>query len=195
MFMTNRLADQIAEMEAKQLAEYPPIAEPAEQPQAAQGPRYVFYRPWYERFLAKGCKRCGGDPQGWLQTQIQTPYRFKRFVLWIVNLLPRGVSMIRVVTSKRVSSEQYAERQAACGECPSAVIQLRVRRGKVSETSYCGACDCPKWRGSRNAVRNKRSAWRCPAKLHAGSDRDAVFGEYVRAKAAQENGRGGLLDG
>lgn len=153
-----------------------------------RGPTYEYHRPWYERLLAKGCNRCGGDPHGWVQKQIQTPYRFKRLVLWLVNLLPRGTSLLSAVLSRTVPQAQYAERQAACATCPSAVIQLKVVQGLVCETSYCGLCDCPKWYGSRNAVRNWRSAWRCPAKRHAGSDRDAVFAAYIRAKVAALSG-------
>jgi hypothetical protein len=186
--MKNRLADQIAEMEAQQLAEHPPAVEASEQSQTQQGPRYVFWRPWYERLLAKACNRCGGEPSGWIQRQIQAPGRFKRFVLWIVNLLPRFASLIRVLTSRSVSAEQYAERQASCGSCPSALIQLRFVGDDIRATSYCGLCDCPKWYGSRNAVRNKRSAWRCPAKLHVGSDRDAGLVEYIREQANTPTG-------
>lgn len=161
------------------------------------GPKYEYHRPWYVRFMAKGCNRCGGEPPGWLQKQIQTPYRSKRMILWLVNLIPRGVSFVRVVTSRSVSSEQYAERIGSCGACPSAVIQLRVVKGSVRETSYCGQCECPKWYGSRNAVRNRLAAWRCPVRRHAGSDPYLVFAEYVRekAEAVQGNGRGGDTDG
>jgi hypothetical protein len=175
----------LARLQAAMLA--PP--EPESAPKAYHhGPNYQYYRPWYERLLAKGCSRCGGEPAGWAQRQIQTPYRFKRTILWLVNLLPRGVSMIRVLLSRKVSSAAYVDRMASCNTCPSAVLVLRVVKSKVKETSHCGLCDCPKWYASRNAVRNKRSAWRCPAKLHAGSDRDAVLVEYVRTKAAQANG-------
>ena len=193
--MRNRLADQIAEMEARELAEHPPPVDIAEHPQAPSGPRYIFWRPWYERLIAKGCNRCGGEPSGWLQRQIQTPYRFKRFVLWTVNLLPRFVSLIRVLASRRVSSAQYAERMASCGACPSAIIQLRFAGSRIRETSFCNLCDCPKWYGSRNAVRNKRAAWRCPAKRHAGSDRDSVFVEHVRAKTEQVSSNGRTTEG
>lgn len=149
------------------------------------GPAHEFYRPWYSRLLAKGCKRCGGEPQGWVQTQIETPYRFKRFVLWVVNLAPRLCSLISVVTSRRVSLVRYAERRASCATCPAAVIELRVRGSEVRETSYCGACSCPKWRLSRNAVRNWRSRWACPLKRHAGSDPNAMYHGYLRAKNEQ----------
>lgn len=187
---TSRFAEQLAADDAKRIAEHPPEPRAAEQSQPSQGPRYVTWRPWYERLMAKGCNRCDGEPPGWVQKQIQTSYRFKRFVLWSVNLIPRSVSLVRVLASRSVSSEQYAARMASCGACPSAVIQLRVVKGEVHEASYCGQCECPKWYGSRNAVRNKCSAWRCPAKRHAGSDRDAVFTDFVRAKteSTQENG-------
>jgi hypothetical protein len=173
----------------------PPITSPRmmETPFAID-PRLQFHRPWYVRFMAKGCNRCGGEPYGWVQKQIQTPYRFKRCVLWVVNLVPRGFSFVRVITSRRVDSERYVERQAACGACPSAVIQIRVVRGLVRETSYCGMCECPKWRPSRNAVRNWRSAWKCPAKLHVGSDSNAHFVEYLRSKT-ESAGNGRAVDG
>lgn len=187
---TSRFAEQLAADDAKRIAELPPELSIAEPVEPSPGPKYVPWRPWYERLLAKGCNRCGGDPSGWVQRQIQTPYRFKRLILWIVNLLPRGLSLIRVLISRSVPDEQYAERQTACAACPSAVIQLRVKQGLVHETSYCGLCDCPKWYASRNAVRNRRSAWRCPAKRHIDSDRDAVFAAYVRAKTEQKDGNG-----
>lgn len=156
------------------------------QPVQPQGPRYEIWMPWYKRLLAKGCARCGGEPSGWAQRQIQTPYRFKRFVLWMVNLAPRFASMVSVVTSKRVSSDQYAERQASCATCPAQVIQGRAIGDTVRETSYCGACECPKWYASRNAVRNLRSRWACPLKHHMGSDVNAVYRAHLDIKRATE---------
>src|SRR3990172_11711469 len=67
----------------------PPRPPKVSAPVAPQGPHYEFWRPWYARLLPKRCARCGGAPQGWIQQQISTPYRFKRFVLWTVNLITR----------------------------------------------------------------------------------------------------------
>ena len=189
---TSPLAKQLADEDAKRP---PPEPTPGNgqasaAPDIPQGPRYEFWRPWYKRLLAKGCARCGGAPQGWIQQQISTPYRFKRFVLWMVNLIPRATSFVLTVTSKRVQSEQYAERQAACGACPAALIQLRVVRSTVRETSYCSACACPKWKLSQNAVRNWRSRWACPLRRHLGSDANARLVEYLRAKTEQPHAEG-----
>lgn len=192
-FATRGITDRrvLERLQAARLA--PPVAQ-APMPLPQRGPQYEFYRPWYRRLLAKGCARCGGEPMGWLQRQINTPYRTKRTILWLVNLLPRAASLVRVTTSRRVDSLRYWERQAACDTCPQAVVVLRMHREGVDETSYCGLCDCPKWYGSRNAVRNRCSGWHCPAKRHAGSDPDAVIVAYLRAKAeprasAEDNGR------
>jgi hypothetical protein len=150
--------------------------------------QYVIYRSWYE--LLFGGNALSTDLPGWIERQIETPKRFKRLLLWSADLIPRGVSMIRVLLSRKVSSAAYVDRMASCNTCASAVLVLRVVKSKVKETSYCGLCSCPKWYASRNAVRNKRAAWRCPSKRHAGSDRDAALSEYVRARMAQANGNG-----
>lgn len=174
----------------------PAEPEPGQIPYAPHGPRYEVYRPWYKRFIAKGCARCGGEPTGWLQRQIQTPGRFKRTILWLVNLIPRGASLIRVVTSKQVGWSSYVERNIVCGACPSAVIELRVLRGTIHETMFCAMCSCPHWFGSRLDYKNRKMAHRCPLHRHAGSDPDSVYREHVRAKSeftasGEDSGRNG----
>lgn len=182
----SRLARQIAEYEAT----LPPVVEPENGrsqavPEQPQGPRYEAYRPWYARLLAKGCARCGGEPPGWIQRQIQTPYRLKRLLLWSVNLIPRGFSFVRVVVSRRVHLDQQAERDTTCGACPGMVKQLRVRKGFVCETRFCGECSCPKWFGARLDYKNAKAGHRCPLKRHSDSDPNAVFSEYVQRKLAE----------
>jgi len=199
---TSRMAQQLAEEDAKR----PPPVEsengqshaPPEQP---SGPRYDIHRPWYSRFAGKGCQRCGSNqPRGWIQRQIETPYRVKRLALWLVDLLPRGCTFLATVTSRRVQSDQYVERQAQCGTCPAAVIELRVRGDSIRETSYCSACACGRWYLSRNKVRNWRSKWRCPLRRHSCSDMDARYHEYLRTKSeaaarTAENGMAHMADG
>lgn len=179
-------------LEAARLAT--PGPDPTQVQQLRGGPRYEYWRPWYSRLLAKGCARCGGgEPSGWVQRQIQTPYRFKRFLLWAVNLMPRGASLIGTVASKRVSLEKQAERDAACGACPGMVIQLRVRKGTISETRFCAECSCPRWFGSRLDYKNKKAGHRCPLKRHPGSDHSLVYAAHLRAKtpaaSGEDNGR------
>ena len=198
---TSRLAQQLAEEDAKR----PPEPEPtpgngqgSTAPEQPKGPRYEIHRPWYGRLLAKGCARCGGEPPGWVQRQIQTPQRFKRFLLWTVNLSPRFASMVSVVTSKRVSSDVQSERDAKCGACPGMVIQLRMRGANINERRFCGECLCPKWHGSRLDYKNKKARHRCPLKIHDGSDPNAAYRVYIRTKQeaaaggtdADRNGRG-----
>lgn len=174
--------------------------------QAPSGPQHEYYRPWYERLLAKGCSRCGGQPQGWVQQQIATPYRFKRFVLWTVNLAPRGAELLKVVLSRRVSDEQIAERGTKCENCPGAMVkgqwtpgrlvQLRVMNGTMQETSFCNLCTCPTWRmprwlrwlwdvGAHLGYKNTKDGWKCPLRLHDGSNPDMVYEEYRRSKQAE----------
>jgi len=192
---TSRFAEELAAEDAK----HPPVVEPdngqaSVAPEAPQGPRYEFHRPWYSRFIGKGCNRCGGQPPGWVQKQIQTPLRFKRLALWIVNLVPRGTSFVRVMVSGRVDSEQYAERQASCASCPAAVIQLRAVKGEIRETSWCSQCECPKWHYSKNKVRNWRAAWSCPIRRHDASDPNAAFVAYLRSKQEVAAGATGTGD-
>jgi hypothetical protein len=147
LMRTSRFAEELAAEDARRIAEQPPevAAMNGEQPQQLSGPKYVPWRPWYVRFMAKGCSRCGGEPSGWLQRQIQTPKRIMRFVLWTVNLIPRGVSLVRVIMSKEVSSEKFIDRTVVCALCPSLVRRLREKKGVVLEEEFCGACECPKW--------------------------------------------------
>jgi hypothetical protein len=208
--ITSELAQQLAEEDAKRP---PPVipengrASVPSEPQTPQGPSYAIWRPWYKRLLAKGCARCGGEPPGWVQRQIETPYRFKRALLWLVNLIPRGASLVHVLLSRRVSAEQQAERDAQCQDCPGITagcngshtpgrrVQLRVIRGVVKETSFCNLCDCPMWRiprrlrwiwdlGSHLPYKNKKKGWLCPLRIHAGSNHELRLVEHVRAKQA-----------
>lgn len=180
--MTNRLADQVAEMEAKELAEHPPAIKADGSSQSVPMPTYVVWRPWYKRFLAKGCGGCGGNPPGWLQKQIQTPGRIKRFVLWCVNLMPRGASLVRAVTGGLVPADEFTVRQKACSDCHGALVSLRAVKGTMRETSYCGLCDCPKWWLSRNAVANWFKKRTCPLSRHPGVNPRAVYELYVDSK-------------
>ena len=192
--ITSELARQLAEEDAAR----PPVipengrASVASEIQPPQGPRVEFHRPWYQRFIGKGCNRCGGEPPGWLQRQIGRKRvngewfpRTAALVLWLVNLVPRGASFVRVVTSGRVSAVQYASRQATCASCPMAIQQLRMVKKSVRGTLWCGLCGCPKWVASRLDYKNTRKAHRCPAKRHDGSDPDAVFAEYIRVRTEQ----------
>ena len=184
---TTRFAQQLADEDSRRAVEEPPVETPngnGQQPRQPSGPRYEYHRPWYKRLLAKGCARCGGQPMGWVQQQIQTPYRTKRLILWLVNLLPRMASFASVMLSRRIEATEYEARQAACATCPAAVVQLRVVKDEVREASYCSACSCPKWYLSRNGIRNWRSRWACPIRRHSGSDPDAMYADYIRAKQA-----------
>lgn len=147
-------------------------------------PRYRFPRPWWDRLFGAGCAGCGGKPPGWLQRQIQTPKRTMRLILWLANLLPRGVSLWTALTGGRTSGEVYDERQAMCSTCPDAVIHLRLLKATIHEKSYCGACNCPKWWLARLDIKNRLHGWRCPKRRHAGSDIDAAYRVYALGKAA-----------
>ena len=187
---TTRFAQQLADEDSRRAIEEPPVEQPngnGQQPRQPSGPRYEYHRPWYKRLLAKGCSRCGGQPQGWVQTQIATPYRFKRFVLWIVNLLPRAASFASVILSRRIEAAEYEARQAACATCPAAIIQLRVVKNEVRERMFCSQCSCPHWFGSRLDYKNTKAAHRCPLRRHARSDPDWRYVEYLQSKNKELN--------
>ena len=185
---TSPLAKQLAEEDAKRP---PPEPTPgngqshANVPQQPQGPRYEFWRPWYKNLLAKGCARCGGTPQGWVQQQISTPYRTKRLILWAINLVPRLASFISVILSRKVGLDQYGERQASCAVCPGEIIQLRIVKDEVRETTFCALCSCPKWFGSRLSYKNRKTAHLCPIKRHSGSNPDQRLVSYIATKALE----------
>jgi len=168
---------------------------------SSRGPRYSIYLPWFSRIIGKGCARCGGRPPGWVQRQMTTPYRFKRFVLWSVNLVPRMCSLIGVVMSRKASFAQQAERHAKCERCPGVssqeswtpglVKELRLVRGRMTETSFCNICDCPRWRmprwirwlwdiGSHLDYKNSKKGHRCPLGLHEGSSYERIYLEYIQ---------------
>lgn len=164
------------------------------------GPRYVRYRTRFARFIGKGCARCGGDPPGWVQRQVETPYRFKRSFLWLVNLVPRFGSFTRVLFGRRVSFEAQVARHEKCQTCPGMhgkdswtpglVIELRVVKGAMTATRFCGLCDCPRWRipkflrwildvGSHLDYKITKKGLRCPLGRHEGSNPDFVYLKHI----------------
>lgn len=147
------------------------------------GPEYEFWRPWYERFISKSCGRCGDEPIGWLQQQITTPSRTKRFLLWLVNLVPRGVSFTVALTGGKIDADAKAERDRICESCAHARIQLRVIGERIHETGmFCSLCQCGRWRLARlKEFKNWLRRWHCPARRHAGSDRWARHRAYRSA--------------
>ena len=117
---------------------------------------------------------------GWLIVQVATPQRVKRAALWSLRFPPRAWSFLRVVTSKRESPYEKAERDDACAECPFRVYRMRRTKQGVVMDEHCGKCGCPDWYFSRNEVRNGYSKWLCPERKHAGQYPDDDLREHLR---------------
>lgn len=207
--LLNRITDPDARrrlqeaMVAEPRPESPPVTRP---PQVDPLDRYRVPRKiagW--RRITAGCAGCRRtEPRG-LQRQIETPERFKRLPLWFTGLPSSAARLWTALTGGFVDREAYDKRQTACDSCPDRVIHLRVVKRGMCETSYCGACDCPKWLLSRisdriwdeaeqryvesawwKAIKNRLRGWRCPKRRHAGSDPDAVYRVYVLAQLSEE---------
>jgi hypothetical protein len=154
-----------------------------------QGPQYVRRRSWFKALVAtvekQSCSTCGGGSYtGWIQRQIETPGRIKRWLLWWVNLVPKGASFIRVVTGGFVSADEFMRRQGkgGCADCPGATIRLKMLPTGMRELSYCELCGCPKWWFSRNKVANWFKKRGCPLNRHPTKDPNTIYIAYVEAK-------------
>jgi hypothetical protein len=157
--------------------------------QRHQGPQYVRRNSWFRNFIAlvppRNCATCGAGPYtGWVQRQIENPGRIKRWILWWVNLIPRGASLVRVVTSGLVGVDEFIARQKACADCPGAVVRLKLVKGTIQEKSYCGLCQCPKWWLSRNEIANWFKKRECPLNRHPKQNPNAIYTAYVETKRA-----------
>lgn len=117
----------------------------------------------------------------WLIAQASTPFRFKRAVLWSLRLPLRAWSLVRVLSSKRVSRVVKLERDDVCSACPSRVYRMRRTKRGVVLDEHCGKCGCPDWRLSRNSVRNWYNGWKCPERRHAGKYPDDDLRECLEA--------------
>lgn len=181
-------------------------------------PRYEWHKPWFQRLFGMGCLSCGSA--GWVQRVIATPntgHWFPRTVKlanWVATLAPRGWSLLRTVLSRTVDDATYAERMETCynhnrGSQACAVRYLRQTGRGIVEELHCGKCNCPRTRAAALVRtdepktwfgrilrrlfpgKNRKSGWRCPAGLHAGSDRDAAYKEYVQVQRNTPMGNGG----
>lgn len=95
--------------------------------------------------------------------------------------MSRAWSFVVAVTSRRMTSAEANSRGATCMVCPRRVVTLKVRRSVVKEQSYCDACGCPHWYGSRLAVKNRMSKWYCPLRRHDGPYPDDAIREHIVA--------------
>lgn len=120
--------------------------------------------------------------RNWIAAQVATPGRFKRFLLWTLTFPARVWSFVKVVTSRRVSLEEYAWRENACRDCPFRHYRIREDRTGFHLDEHCSKCGCPDWRMSRNEVRNWYSGWRCPARRHPGPYPDDAIREFVQGQ-------------
>lgn len=196
----SRLARQLVEADAQRPQPEPETNGKCEGCGATESkePRYEFHRSWFIHLFGTGCLACGSA--GWFQRQIMTPRRIARFSAWFVTLAPRGWSMLRTILSRNVDEAVYAERMEVCynhnrGSQACAVRYLRQTSQGIVERLHCGKCNCPKTEAASLERKNRKAGWRCPAGLHAGSDRDAAFKEYVQVHLELAGASGTISDG
>lgn len=155
------------------------------------GPYYVRRGSWFHDFFGKptpigGCQGCSSSSySGWIQRQIEMPGRVKRWLLWWINLIPRGAEFLKVMTGGFVTPEEHQIRQGHCQECRGSIKRLKLKNGIMQETGYCLLCRCPKWFLSRNNVANWFRKRGCPLGLHPKKDENAIFTLYVEEKKRQ----------
>ena len=156
-------------------------------------PRYEWHKSAFVRFFGTGCATCGST--GWLQRQIASTGRIVRFLNWGVGVFPRAWSMLRTVFSRKVDPGTYFTRMKQCYDAPCSVRFLRHGKKGIEETMHCGKCNCPRTGLASLRRKNRKSGWRCPAGIHAGSDREAAFREYVQVQSASADADRGGTDG
>lgn len=165
-------------------AEHPlPIAAEPEPEKAADPspirPRVKIAARWDKALLAWGLR------------QITQPHRISRWLAWWTKFPWRVASFTRVVTSRRISDEEYEARNDQCfgkyteNFAPCERLYFRIA-GSGMMTAHCAGCGCPatmlssltsiadagwlarilnRWIGGKNRKRR----WYCPLYRHPGT--------------------------
>jgi hypothetical protein len=95
----------------------------------------------------------------WFHYNLMTPLRFKRFLNWTFspNRYARAYIALTAILGRRVSDDQYRQRQTICGGCA------------FQKDGFCTECGCGHWVGSRLRFKNKLRGHICPLERHAGT--------------------------